>query len=110
MVRATAMATVTPVLEPRQAHRTAPLWHVILLNDDDHTYEYVVEMLGKIFGHSVDQALLMAFEVDTAGKVIVDTTSKERAELKQEQVHAYGADPRIPTSKGSMTAEIEPSG
>ena len=103
------MATVTPALEPRQANRTAPLWNVILLNDDDHTYEYVVEMLGKIFGHSVDKALLMAFEVDTAGKVIVDTTSKERAELKQEQVHAYGADPRIPTSKGSMTAEIEPS-
>jgi ATP-dependent Clp protease adaptor protein ClpS len=103
------MTTAAPVLKPRQANRTAPLWHVILLNDDDHTYEYVVEMLGKIFGHSRDKALLMAIEVDTAGRVIVDTTSKERAELKQEQVHAYGADPRIASSKGSMTAEIEPS-
>ena len=102
------MTTATPVLEPRQAIRTAPLWNVVLVNDDDHTYEYVIEMLGKVFGHSKDKALLMALEVDTLGRVIVDTTSKERAELKQEQVHAYGPDPRIPRSAGSMTAEIEP--
>lgn len=102
------MTTAAPVLEPRQAIRTAPLWNVVLVNDDDHTYEYVIEMLGKVFGHSKDKALLMALEVDTLGRVIVDTTSKERAELKQEQVHAYGPDHRIPRSAGSMTAEIEP--
>ena len=31
-----------------------------------------------------------------AGRVIVATTSRERAELKQEQVHAFGKDWRIP--------------
>jgi ATP-dependent Clp protease adaptor protein ClpS len=51
----------------------------------------------------------MATEVHTKGRVIVDTTSRERAELKQEQIHAYGADPRLPRCKGSMSASIEPA-
>jgi ATP-dependent Clp protease adaptor protein ClpS len=86
-----------------------PPYHVILLNDDDHTYEYVIRMLGDLFGHSVEKAFLMAQEVDKAGRAIVDTTTKERAELKQEQIHAYGADPLSKNSKGSMTAVIEPA-
>jgi ATP-dependent Clp protease adaptor protein ClpS len=103
-----AMTTATPDLATEQATRLAPQWNVVLLNDDDHTYEYVIEMLGKLFGHNPEKALRMALEVDVTGRVIVDTTTKERAELKQEQIHSYGADHRLPRSKGSMTAEIEP--
>jgi len=39
----------------------------------------------------------------------VDTTSLERAELKRDQIHAYGADWRLTTCKGSMSAVIEPA-
>ena len=86
-----------------------PLWHVILLNDEEHTYEYVIEMLTAIFSHDVDKAYKMAKEVDENGRVIVATCHKELAELRQEQIHDYGPDPRIPGSKGSMRAEIEPA-
>lgn len=86
-----------------------PPYHVILLNDDDHTYEYVIRMLGELFGHSVEKAFLMAQEVNDTGRCIVDTTTKERAELKQEQIHAYGADPLSKNSQGSMSAVIEPA-
>ncbi len=89
--------------------RTAPRWHVILLDDDDHTYAYVIEMLGKIFGHSVDRAYKMACEVDATGRVIVETTVFERAEFKQQQIHAYGADWRLERSAGSMSAILEPA-
>jgi ATP-dependent Clp protease adaptor protein ClpS len=85
-----------------------PMYHVVLLNDDDHTYEYVVRMLGELFGHSVQKAYLMAKEVDTSGRVIVDTTTKERAELKRDQIHAYGKDPLLARCQGSMSAVIEP--
>jgi ATP-dependent Clp protease adaptor protein ClpS len=47
--------------------------------------------------------------VDTRGRAIVLTTTLEHAELKRDQIHAYGPDPRIPRCKGSMTAEIEPA-
>lgn len=86
-----------------------PPYHVILLNDDDHTYEYVIRMLGELFAHPQEKAFLMAKEVDTSGRVIVDTTSRERAELKRDQIHAYGADPLLARSKGSMSAVIEPA-
>jgi len=85
-----------------------PQYHVILWDDNDHSYEYVIEMLIKIFSHSVEVAFKMAREVDTCGRVIVETTSMERAEFKRDQIHAYGSDWRIPHCKGSMSATIEP--
>lgn len=104
------MSTPQPVLTPQQAApRTAPLWNVVLLDDDDHSYEYVIEMLQQLFHHGRETAYRMAREVDVSGRVIVDTTTRERAELKRDQIHAYGADPRIERSKGSMSAEIEPA-
>ena len=84
-----------------------PLYHVVLLDDNDHTYDYVIEMLGQIFGHNPITAYGMAREVDTTGRVIVDTTHKERAEMKRDQIHAYGPDWRLDRSHGSMSAIIE---
>ncbi len=95
--------------EEKEDVKKQPPYHVVLHNDDDHTYQYVIEMLKKLFGHPEPKGFQMATEVDTKGRVIVDTTSKERAELKQEQIHAYGADPRLPRCKGSMSASIEPA-
>src|SRR5262245_62731641 len=98
-----------PVIRPQQEEevRLQVPYHVVLLNDDDHTYEYVVEMLGKIFGYGVEKAFLMAREVDTTGRVIVWTGSLEQAEVKRDRIHAYGADPRISRCKGSMSAIVE---
>ncbi|MFQ5706671.1 MAG: ATP-dependent Clp protease adaptor ClpS [bacterium] len=108
------METIPTVeVEKKSKKRKKPLripqFHVILLDDDDHTYDYVIEMLIQIFRHSREKAFLMACEVDSAGRVIVDTTTKERAELKRDQIHAYGPDWRIPHCRGSMSAIIEPA-
>jgi len=97
-------------VRPAEAQlKPAPLWHVVLLDDDDHTYDYVIEMLGKLFGHSRQTAYRMACEVDATGRVVVDTTTRERAELKRDQIHAYGRDWRLERSRGSMSAVIEPA-
>lgn len=85
------------------------MWNVVLLDDDDHTYDYVVEMLGKVFGYNLEKAFKMACEVDRTGRVIVDTTTLERAELKRDQIQAYGPDWRLERSAGSMSATIEPT-
>ncbi len=86
-----------------------PQYHVVLHDDDDHTYDYVIELLTQTFRHSIQTAFEMACEVDARGRVIVDTTSKERAELKRSQIHAYGPDWRIPHCIGPMSASIEPA-
>jgi ATP-dependent Clp protease adaptor protein ClpS len=98
-----------PKPEKKEKPRKLPPWNVILLNDDEHTYDYVIEMLGKLFGHPTEKATQMAKEVDTTGRVIVLTTHKEKAELKRDQIHAYGADFRIMNCKGSMSSVIEPA-
>lgn len=112
------MATQSPT-QPKKLPRATftrvkpkpiPRFHVILLDDDDHSYEYVIEMLGRVFGHTIQRAFRMAEEVDTTGRVIVETTTLERAEFKRDQIHAFGADPRINRCKGSMWAIIEPAG
>ena len=96
-------------VQEEQVTRRQPPYHVILLNDDDHSYEYVIEMLRALFGHPVEKGYQLAKLVDTTGRAVVCTTSLERAELKRDQIHAYGPDQRIPRCKGSMTAEIEPA-
>ena len=86
-----------------------PPYHVILHNDDDHSYDYVIRMLKELFAYPEEKGYLLAKEVDTKGKVIVCTTSLERAELKRDQIHAFGPDPLIERCQGSMTATIEPA-
>jgi ATP-dependent Clp protease adaptor protein ClpS len=105
-----------PVVEPKRKRksqpkkkppRRQPRYHVILWNDDDHSYEYVVEMMQKLFGHPREKGFLIAEEVDKQGKAICFTTALEHAELKRDQIHAYGPDKHISRCKGSMSATIE---
>ena len=101
--------------KPRQLPQTAPPaleppWNVILLDDQYHTFQYVIEMLHEIFGHPQKLGWRMAEEVDEKGRVIVATVHKELAELRKEQIEDYGPDPRVtdPAGQRSMRALIEP--
>ncbi len=87
--------------------RAERLWHLVLLDDNDHSYEYVIEMLASIFGYGPEKAFALARIVDSEGRVILETASRPQCERHQSQIHAYGADPRIPASKGSMSAVLE---
>lgn len=89
--------------------RNLPPYNVVLLNDDDHTVEYVIEMLQSLFAHPREMGFKFAEEVDRTGRAIVYTTHKEKAELKRDQIHAFGMDTRVATCAGSMSAVIEPA-
>ncbi len=86
-----------------------PPYHVIVLNDEVHTFEYVIELLCKIFAHPVDTAKEMTWRIHNTGRAIVLTTHKELAELKRDQVLAYGPDPRMSNSNGPLDCYIEPA-
>ena len=100
---------VFPEVEDETTNKLQPLYHVILLNDEDHTYDYVVEMLEKLFGMAEATAFGHAVEVDSKGTTILITCELEKAELKRDQVHAYGPDWRLARSLGSMAAVVEPA-
>jgi ATP-dependent Clp protease adaptor protein ClpS len=104
------MSTIArPRERQEQKTKRPPPYNVILLDDDDHSYEYVIHMLKVLFGHPPEKGYRMAVEVDTTGRVIVATTNLEQAELKRDQIQAFGPDPLIPRCKGSMSAIIEPA-
>ena len=98
-----------PAPEYKTRGKRQPLYHVMLLDDDDHTYEYVIGMLRRLFGHTTEHAYELASAVDQTGCVVLDTTTLERAELKRDQIHAFGRDWRIAHCQGSMTSLIEPA-
>jgi len=104
-----AAAVAKPVSETKDEKRPQkqPPYHVILWNDEDHTYTYVIAMLMELFGHTAEKGFQLAEEVDTRGRVIVLTTTREHAELKRDQIHAYGKDSLIDRCIGSMWATIE---
>jgi ATP-dependent Clp protease adaptor protein ClpS len=95
--------------EAREQDSLTPLYRVVLLDDNDHTYDYVIEMLQKIFIFSVEQAFRHAEEVDARGRTVLLTCELPQAEFARDQINMYGPDWRLPRSKGSMSAVVEPA-
>ena len=83
-------AGITTKTRPADARpRLLPPYHVILLNDDDHTAEFVVDVLCKVLGCAVEHAVQLTVEAHTTGRAVIWTGPKEVAELKQEQVTTF---------------------
>ncbi len=91
----------------KQKPKKQPRYHVVLWDSNDHSYYYVIRMLGELFRHPLEQGYQLAHEVDKSGKAIVLTTTLEHAELKRDQIQAYGKDGMIDRCQGSMFATIE---
>ena len=107
------MSIPTPVDKPKRKRRVKhkpkhlPQYHVVLWNDDDHTFEYVIFMIRHLFGHPKEQGRKIAMAVHLQGRAIVYTGHLEVAELKRDQIHAYGADKFVDNCQGSMWATVE---
>lgn len=88
--------------------KVLPRWNIVLVDDDDHTYDYVIEMLINLFGQDLAGGFQLARRIDRDGRAIVFTTHRELAELKIEQISGFGTDPRISRCVGPMSARLEP--
>jgi ATP-dependent Clp protease adaptor protein ClpS len=102
--------TVSPETKVIEREQLVPLFRVVLLDDNDHTYDYVIEMLQKLFIFTLDEAFRHAEEVDRCGRTVLITCELPQAEFARDEIHAYGPDWRLPRSKGSMSAVVEPAG
>ena len=102
------MAGPSTVVEPDSATEqetdTPRNWHVILLNDDVHTFEFVIELAKRIFGKSQADAVELTLEIHNAGRGIAATCHKERAELYCDQVAGMREG-----SKGPIGCVMEPA-
>jgi ATP-dependent Clp protease adaptor protein ClpS len=106
---ATAAPSTKPATQTQPDTKEPVPWNVVLIDDDDHSYEYVIRMMQELFGHSLEKGFQIARRVDEDGRAVCLTTHKEHAELKRDQILAFGPDRLMDSSKGAMTAVIEPA-
>lgn len=87
------LASATPKTAPKTADQTrtrqVPPYHVILLNDDDHSMEFVIDVLRKVFGYTVEKSYELMMEAHEKGRSVIWTGPKEVAELKGEQIDTH---------------------
>ncbi len=104
-----AVPEVETETEKRKKPKKQPRYNVILWDDSDHSYDYVIHMMKQLFRYPIEKGFRIAKEVDSGGRAICLTTTMEHAELKRDQIHSFGKDELIPRCKGSMSATIEPA-
>ncbi len=80
---------------------------VVLFNDEEHTYDYVVEMLTQVCKLSRENAFRCAVEVDLTGRTIVYYGSHTECGAVCARILVFGPDHRLPQSMGSMNAEVQ---
>lgn len=100
------MTISTPDLDQQVLinQKICPNWHVIFLNDDYHSFEFVIFVMIQVFRKDFEEALVLTKQIHDSGQSIVTTCSKERAELYFEQVSTFKEG-----SKGSIGCVIEPA-
>ncbi len=72
--------------------RLLPPHAVVVLNDDLHTFHYVIDVFRKVFGYSAEKCMVLALQIHEQGRTIVWSGTKELAELKREQIRSAGPD------------------
>ena len=77
---------------PKDNPRPQPPYAVVVLNDDDHTYEYVIETLCRVCHHPTEKAFQLAEQIDHTGRAVVWSGALEVAELKRDQIKGLGPD------------------
>jgi ATP-dependent Clp protease adaptor protein ClpS len=89
-----------PVVEQKPVERTRdrqkpkrqPPYVVIVHNDNEHTFDYVIELLQRICGHALEKAVDLTLTVHNAGQAAVWSGPREVAELKRDQIRGFGPD------------------
>ena len=73
--------------------RRQPPYAVVLHNDDLNTMDFVVIVLRKVFGYTVEKCAKLMLEAHESGRAVVWVGPLEVAELKADQIHSCGPDP-----------------
>lgn len=59
---------------------------IILHNDNDHSYDYVVLLIHKVFGYDIPRCVALTNQVHTQGLCMVWIGTQEVGELKCEMI------------------------
>lgn len=80
-----------PLIEKKEKQSTEldSQWSVVVFDDPVNLMEYVAKVFQKVFGYSRERSEQLMMTVHTAGKALVWSGSRERAELYVQQLQQY---------------------
>jgi ATP-dependent Clp protease adaptor protein ClpS len=99
----TTLPKQKPAKDVDEKSKRAPMWKVLLHNDDRTTMEFVIWVLMRFFGHDIDKARAIMLEVHETGQGLAGVYPQEVAELKKDQAVSAAR-----TQKFPLTVTIEP--
>src|SRR5688500_1304772 len=106
----TAFPDVLPETDTDTAVRHQPPYAVVLHNDDVNTMPFVVLVLRKVFGYTVEKCVELMVEAHKTGRSVVWVGPLEVAELKADQIHSCGPDPtRADAGAQPLGVTVEPT-
>ena len=73
-------------IKPLEAVKEPPLYRVVYLNDNQTTYEFVIESLIEYFDYSIETAEQITVDIHETGSAIVAVLPYEIAEQKGVEV------------------------
>jgi len=105
------LTDVTVTTKPKETTRTrrVPPYNVILLNDDNHSMEFVIEVLTKALGYNLERCFQLMMQAHNTGRAVVWTGPKEVAELKADQIRTFHETRDDGRDFGPLGCEIEPA-
>ena len=85
------MGTENPsiVTKKKQSTELASSWNVLVYDDPVNLMEYVTKVFQKVFGYNRAKSETLMQQVHSAGRSLVWSGERERAELYVEQLHGY---------------------
>ncbi len=106
-------ATITsPDVDTADETRTErqPPYAVILHNDDINTMDWVIAVLRKVFGYTVEKCFEHMLEAHETGRSVVWIGAREVAELKADQIIGCGPAPsRVGDGAETLRVTVEPA-
>ncbi len=72
--------------------KVQPPYAVVVFNDDQHSFQYVVEAFMKVFGYPLEKSYALTLHIHGEGRGIVWSGVREVAELKCDQLRSVGPD------------------
>jgi len=109
MATATPLPEVLPGQETETRTHRQPPYAVILHNDDSNSMDFVVMVLRKVFGYTVEKCVELMLEAHNKGRAVVWVGALEVAELKADQIRSFGADPFVKKDGHPLGVSVEPA-
>jgi ATP-dependent Clp protease adaptor protein ClpS len=74
-------------------------WHVAVHNDEMNTFPVVVDVLNRVVGLKLPDAIAGTRRVHEKGSVLISSTSRDAAEATVARLHSYGIDASVGRSE-----------